>query len=73
VILKKGEMVRVLRRTFGKDEFVVDHLYNGMRAELTRKKVAIVRNNIHLLLDYYEKVLELREPPMISRKSLGSK
>jgi hypothetical protein len=66
-------MVRVLRRAFGKDEFVVDHLYNGVRAELTRKKVVIIHNNIHLLLDYYEKVLELRELPMVSRKSLGSK
>lgn len=31
-IMKKGDMVRILRATFTKDEFVVDHIYRGIRA-----------------------------------------
>jgi hypothetical protein len=68
-IMKNGKMVRVLRGTFIKDEFVVDHIYNGMRVELVRKKAEIQENNIHLLLDYYEKVLKLRDPPIISMRN----
>lgn len=35
-------MVRVLRTTFVPNEFVVDHVYKGIRAELVRKRDEII-------------------------------
>lgn len=63
-------MIKILRGTFNKDEFVVDHEYKGHTLELVRKKQDIVESNICLLFDYYEKVLGIRDLPVINIEKL---
>lgn len=60
-LMQKGLMVRVLRQAPTEDEFVVDHIYRGIRAELVRTKGEILRQSHSLLLDFYEKVLGLTD------------
>lgn len=59
-------MIRVLRGTFIKDEFVVDHEYKGHTLEIARRKEDIVQTNISLLFDYYEKVLGMGDLPQVN-------